>query len=72
MEVPEYTDAMHDFVNKTVIEIQATLMVGTVAKFPDISQDEQVGIMAVILSFVIERLGIPLDALGVALEVEDE
>ena len=68
MDVPEYTDAMHGFVNQTVIEIEATLMVGTVAKFPDLPQAEQLGLMAVILSFVVERLGIPL----AALEIEDE
>jgi hypothetical protein len=65
MDVPEYTDAMHAFVNETVIEIEATLMVGTVAKFPDLPGDEQLGLMATILSFVVERLGIPLAALEV-------
>jgi hypothetical protein len=68
MDVPKYTDAMHSFVNETVIEIEATLMVGTVAKFPDLPREEQLGLMAVILSFVVERLGIPL----AALEIVDE
>jgi len=59
----EYTDEMHSFVSQTVPEIMATLMVGTVARFPDLSRDDRLGLMAVILSYVVERLGLPLAAL---------
>ena len=69
MEIPEYTDAMHAFVNQTVKEIEATLLVGTAAKFPDLPHAERLGLMATVLSFVVERLGLPLAAL---VEVIDE
>jgi hypothetical protein len=60
---PEFTAAMHDFVDRSVVEIEATLLVGAVGTFPDLPRDQQFALMATILAIVIDRLELPLSAL---------